>query len=175
MKRIEDERIRFYLKHRQQIEEWVRVGEELPGFVREFYASLRIPEIACETGIKIEYENWGIRLRRPKWPKPVAIELGWVNNISWRDNAQEVWCGISLGEKSLYYDWLSRQVIKGYDRSSTRWGYPAYKGIGPPSGNSWEGDNLEKYGNSVIEALLQAWSNLAPLVDEAVLHQHNQP
>ena len=52
-------------------------------------------------------------------------------------------------------------------------GQPMYKIIDPPSGNFWEGNNLDEYGHDVIKTVLKAWCDLAPLVDEAV-RSHNQ-
>ena len=192
MKRIEDERIRFYLKHRRQIEEWSRVGrDDLPKFAHEFYASLwgDLPHQARARGIDIDKDvkiigsqNAGdlhIRLRRRNWPETgedkqdPSVKLRW-NKVSFA--REEVWCGIrakqgTLGRQALDMARANHPNAKDYQRSDSY--YPMYRYLDPPSGNFWEGDNLEKYGNSVIEALLQAWSDLAPLVDEAV-RQHNQ-
>ena len=45
-----------------------------------------------------------------------------------------------------------------------------YRYLPRPEGNFWEDERLQAYGRSVIQALLQAWQDLAPLVDEAVQH-----
>ena len=46
--------------------------------------------------------------------------------------------------------------------------YPMFRYLPHPEGNLWEDDQLEAYGQSVIQAVLKAWCDLAPLVNEAV-------
>ena len=189
-----DERIRFYLRHREQIEEWRKVGQvELPKFTHEFYAGLVevIPNQVHEDEIDVDHDmeialgggGRAINLRRRNWPTgdeaPVVL-LGWPAgaNFSSRPARQwevQAWCGICVGrDTSQYWEQLCgarngplRQHYPGYDR---RYGYPMFRYVEPPSGNFWEDDNLEAYGRSLIQTLLQAWQDLTPLVDEAVGH-----
>ena len=187
MKRIDDERIRFYLKHRRQIEEWALVMDDLAKFAPEFYASLlddlcsevrkresnvNIPDRPHEYGDR--WQSEAIRLRRAPWPETVALELGWHRNgtgysrVDFSNDQQGVWCGLWASEP--YFEQLSsrRQEVPEYPKSwsSDGSGHPMYKVIDPPPDNFWEGDNLEKYGNFVIQEVLKAWRDLAPLVDE---------
>ena len=193
MRRIEDERIKFYLKHRQQIEEWLMVGQEvLPKFAPEFYASL-LDDLCTEvrksgSNVNIhkhvfgdKWQSEAIRLCRQCWPEAVSVELGWhrkgpgPSQVNFSSGQQGVWCGIWASEP--YFEQLSnkRQKTPEYPK---RWhsagsGQPMYKIIDPPSGNFWEGNNLEEYGHDVIKTVLKAWCDLAPLVDEAV-RSHNR-
>ena len=181
MKRIEDERIRFYLKHRQQIEEWAEVGKtDLPAFAREFYASLRedlIPQartyrVDIESDVEIVEGEHFIGLRRRNWPETLAVELGWHNNDGLSNH--QLWCGIHVegGTESSYWDDLiqrrDRPEAASYSRRDSTYGYPMYKFIDRPYPNLWEGNNLDEYGNCLIKALLQAWCDLGPLVDKAL-------
>ena len=47
-------------------------------------------------------------------------------------------------------------------------GWPAYRCLDPPPDRFWEGDNLREYRTYLVEAILKAWKDLAPIVDEAV-------
>ena len=84
MKLITDERIRFLLKHRRQIEEWLAVRDDLRTFAHEFYASLREDVIgSLPNGVVVSdlLEATGnsalFRLTRPDWPTGgPAVELG---------------------------------------------------------------------------------------------------
>ena len=176
MKRIEDERIRFYLKHRQQIEEWAKVRKVLPEFAHEFYASLL--EHLCgefnKCGVEVSLHETVIRLRRRNWPpaeKGPAVELGW-DNVDF-SNQGGVWVGIYVhqGSDSPYWQGLfdarGRPATEDY-RNQTTYGYPMYKYLPPPQGNLGEGNNLEKHGHEVIETVIKAWCDLAPIVDETV-------
>ena len=192
MKRIEDERIRFYLKNRQQIEEWAKVGTKaLPQFAHEFYASLesglRDQAQNCETfaGINVECNDLNsnypyISIRRPCWPQvneAPFVCLAWRRNVNVQadfSQNQELLCGISAKVKvgNLYRETLHRQQMDDYPEKPTEW-WPKSRRVDPPVGNFWEGNNLEEYGHYVIKTVLKAWSDLAPLVDEAV-KSHNQ-
>ena len=183
MKRFEseDEPIRFYLQHRRQIEDWARVGrEDLPAFVSEFYVSLHqdlkgrtpVRGIDIENDVEVVKGEQFIRLRRRYWPETIAVELGWHNIVGFSN--QEIWRGIHVegGTESSYWDDLieakDRPEAASYRLMDRRYGYPMYEYLNGPNPNFWEGNNLEEYGNVLIEALLQAWRDLALLVDESV-------
>lgn len=185
MKQIEDERIRFYLEHRQQIEEWATVGtKDLPQFAYEFYASLRgdickkVPDDAIVGDVSEPPGNSALfRLRRRNWPaEGPAVELGWWHkgriDFSPKDY---VWCGLYADQNSPYWQYFcdagGRPETTGYPKKEKD--YPMFRYLPLPEGNFWKDAQLEKYGQSVIQAVLKAWSDLAPLVDEAVA-SHNQ-
>ena len=177
MKRIEDERIRFYLKHRAQIEEWVKIREDWLNFAHEFHPSL-LGDLRNEVrkrgiDVEISVHEAAIRLRRYDWPvaeEGPAIELGWHKKADRVFLVDHVWCGIWT--ENTYFEKLSqareRPETEDYRERDARWGYPMYRYLDPPSGNFWESDNLGEHGKSVIQAVLKAWCDLAPLVDEAV-------
>ena len=175
---IDNERINFYLEHREQIQELVKIKDDLSEFAHEFYASL-LHDVRNEfrrRGIDVEItmHEESIRLRRHDWPSPEkgpAIELGWhkawVDRVFSRDH---VWCGI--WSQNTYFQQISRrrQEAPEYPArwSSASSGHPMYRYLDPPSGNFWEDDKLKEYGDSVIQGVLKAWEDLARLIDEAV-------
>jgi hypothetical protein len=54
-------------------------------------------------------------------------------------------------------------------RFHSHW-WPAYTNVAPPVGKFWEGENLKEYRDCLVETILKAWKDLAPLVDKAVGH-----
>ena len=183
MKQIKDERIKFYLKHRQQIEEWAKIKESVHKFAHEFYANLfehlrdeaQKSETFDHVDIKIVInggsENPSIRFRRCNWPEAEGgprLDLAW-----WKAKVdflgRNVWCGIRVDQGTCYRPVLDKtrgecpEVYRRYDK----W-YPMYRYIDPPGKDFWEDSKLEEYGNSVIKTVLKAWCDLALLVDKAV-------
>lgn len=179
MKRIDDERIKFYLKHQQQIEEWEAVKNDLDRFAHEFYASLRddirnkVPADVIVGDVSEPAGNSGLfRLRRYDWPENgPAVELGWwPKNRMYSSPNHGVWCGLYADQDSPYWDYLcdakGRPGTTDYLR--TEKDYPMFRYLPLLDGNLWEDDQLAEYGNSVIQAVLKAWNDLARLVGEAV-------
>ena len=181
MKRIDDERIKFFLKHRQQIEEWLAVKMDLSAFAHEFYGSLREDiRIRVANDIVVgelsEPGNAGLfRLRRNNWPEDgPAVELGWWRrdrmDFSTRGGAANyLWCGLWADRNSPYWQYLhdAREgpVAEKYpelDQNDPN--YVMYRFLPDPQGDLWEDDHLKSYGELVIQAVLDAWDDLAPLV-----------
>lgn len=185
MKRIEDERIRFYLKHRQQIEEWAGVGEkDLPKFAHEFYTSLerglRDQAQNCETFAGIEIKlfyngpNWPcISLRRHGWPQGEEdpfVCLEWTHNRQHQVNFSQnqlLVCGIRAKKGDRHREALPQRHVDYPDGGIEDQWWPMRRKVDPPVGNFWEGNGLEEYGNYVVQTVLNAWRDLAPLVDES--------
>lgn len=182
MKRIEDERIRFYLKHRQQIEEWVKVGEELPRFVHDFYASLRdeirkkVPDDVIVGDVSEPPGNSGLfRLRRRDWHEEgPAVELGWWHKGKMDFSSNDwVWCGLYADQNSPHWQYFFDARGRPETADYPRWNphepmYPMFRYLPHPEGNLWEDDQLENYGDSVMQAVLKAWSDLSSLVGQAL-------
>ena len=188
---IEDERIRFYLENREQIEELEELVKDSREFVCElahkFYVSLLdgLHDKACECGtfggdvVEIEVEegrNAGITLRRPNWPSysdgaRACLCLEWRRD---RGFDQTLICGMYAEglREADYRPFFPRDKRSDYPKVMNGY-YLAYKNVEPPHGNFWEGNALEEYSDFVIKTLLQAWCDLAPLMDEAV-SQSNQ-
>ena len=184
MNRIEDERIKFYLEHEAQIREWAGLEAEVSKFVDQFYRSLkgdldtalrsgRIADSGVESflGASERWPDWpGLSLRRPDWPKgdgnPV-VRLEW-NRKKARFSADEnLVCGVCTTVER-YREPFTKEARPAYPRSSQWWA--AYRNVDPPGGRFWEGENLKQYRNDLVETILTAWEDLAPLVDEAVGH-----
>ena len=101
MIRIEDERIRFYLRHRTRIQEWAKIEESFLDLASRFYLDLgndlreRGQESDALAGDDLEVIDhvWrsyhGIALRRSSWPSEDAAP---DVRFEWRRDP-DLWCG----------------------------------------------------------------------------------
>ncbi|WP_419949296.1 hypothetical protein [Candidatus Palauibacter sp.] len=181
MNRIEDERIKFYLEHETRIREWAKLEPEVCKFVDRFYRSLegdlaaavrsdKIADDGVEVFLADVNPDWpGLVLRRQDWPQgdeEPDVRLGWSRK-SVRFSANG-WLGVRTSVKR-YRTPFTKEARPAYPLSSPSW--PAYRDADPPKGRFWEGDNLKEYREHLVETILAAWNDLAPLVDEAVGHR----
>ena len=79
-------------------------------------------------------------------------------------------CGVTSNAKH-YKGPFTKEARPAFPLSSPWW--LAYRQVDPPDGRFWEGDNLKQYRGYLVETILKAWENLAPLVDEAVRKPSN--
>ena len=180
MNRIDDEQIKFYLEHEARISEWAALGAEVSKFVDRFYRSLkgdldaalgsgRIADRRVE--VFLVGKDWpGLGLRRQDWPKGEGgpdVRLEWSRKTARFSRDDNLVCGV-MTPKESYRLPFTKEARPAYPKSS-KW-YPAYRQVDPPSGRFWEGDNLKQYRDYLVETILTAWKDLAPLVDEAVGH-----
>ena len=184
MNRIEDEPIKFYLEHEAQIREWAALEAEVAKFADRFYSSLkgdidaalRAGRIADE-GVESffhEVGDWpGLGFRRHDWPKGNAgpdVRLEWRRGSTGFSPGGHLICGVRTDE-TRYRQPFAKDRCPAFPRRSGWW--PAYAHVDPPVGRFWEDDNLKGYRERLVETLLDAWRDLAPLVDEAVSPPHS--
>ena len=178
MNRIEDEQIKFYLEHEAQIREWAGLEAEVCKFVDRFYRSLkgdldaalrsgRIADSGVESFLATEpWPDWpGLGLRRQDWPdgdEEPDVRLEWSRKSARFSAGGWLVCGVRTNVKRY------RGPFTKEARSAVWW--PAFRDVDPPVGRFWEGDNLGEYRDRLVETILTAWKDLAPLVDEAVGH-----
>ncbi|MCQ3805553.1 MAG: hypothetical protein KTV45_15940 [Acidimicrobiia bacterium] len=180
MNRIEDERVRFFLEHEERIREWAALEDEVSKFVHRFYRSLEGDlDAALRVGGIAEYgvmsfrvgRNWpGLGLRREGWPTgkdDPDVRLEWFRKSALFPPRGWLVCGVRTNVEK-YRSPFTKEARPAFPRSSSWW--PAYRNLDPPRGRYWEGDNLKEYRNYIVETILTAWKDLAPLVDEAVGH-----
>ena len=199
MNRIDDERIKFYLEHEDRIKEWVAIKKEVAEFAHRFYLSLRddIDKAICQECLSPNWEaescvrrdensQWPfVGLRRTTWPYKAGefspkIVMEWHRTL--RFSPRNPWCGAHIGhvEEPTQFnpcvDSDGRENIppdvlkkykKGADPSWFRWRY-----LQPPDPNFWKDDGLVEYRKQLLKQLLEAWTDLAPLMDEAAKRAH---
>lgn len=179
MNRIEDERIKFYLEHEVRIREWAALEVEVRKFVHRFYCSLEGDiAAALRTGRNADQEvelvfndmgDWpGFALRRQDWPKgdeDPDVRLEWERRKALFSREGHLYCGVRTPSER-YRRPFTKERRPAYPRQSSWW--PAYAHVDPPRDRFWEGDELTRYREGLVEILFDAWRDLAPLVDEAV-------
>ena len=183
MNRIEDERIKFYLEHEARIREWAGLEAEVCVFAHRFYCSLKGSLDECLGSGKIAdndvesflaestWPDWpGVGLRRQNWPnsdEDPDVRLEWYRRSARFSAGGGLVCGVRTNVKR-YREPFTEEARPAFPRSKPWW--PAYRNVDPPVGRFWEGDNLKAYRAHLVETIIKAWDDLAPLVDEAVGH-----
>ncbi len=179
MNSIENEQIKFYFEHEERIREWAGLETEVSKFVDRFYRSLkgdldaaiadgRIADSDVESFL-VEGNLPGLCLRRRAWPEGedgVYVKMEWNRKKGFLPNGP-LDCGV-VTSVERYKLPFTEEARPDYPHSWKGW--PAYRSLDPPVGRFWEGDNLTKYRTDVVEAILKAWEDLAPIVDKAVDH-----
>ena len=180
MNRIEDERIKFYLQHEARIREWAGLEPEARKFVNRFYrsikgdldAALRSEKIAAD-GVESFFDEEdkdyrGVGLRRHDWPKADKdpdVRLEWMRSSARFSRGGYLLCGVRTNDER-YRQPFTKERCHNFPLSGPWW--PAYTNVDPPGDKFWEGDNLKKYRDYLVETVRKAWDDLAPLVDTAV-------
>lgn len=180
MNRIEDERIKFYFEHETRIREWAALEAEVSKFVDRFYRSLKVDleeairdDKFAEKGVEafLTDGNYsGLGLRRQTWPEgdeEPDVRLEWHRKPARFSEDGWLICGVRTNVKH-HREHFTKETCRDYPEASPWW--PAYRKVNPPGDRFWDGDNLKKYRNDLVETILAAWSDLASLVDEAVGH-----
>ena len=185
MNKIEDERLKFYLRNVRLIREWADLGGEVCDVVDRFLVSLvediesLAGEIDSEIIVYTELESgWPkIFLQFPRWNAPdtgemiAAIGLEWTRKVdlvtqlpyigTWIDmnhaKADSIRDAVHKKLGSLEPDLLFK---KGRSRT-----WPAFKYVAP-EGDFWE--DMNPYRQLLVEEVRQAWSLFATIVDEAM-------
>ena len=178
MNRIENEQIKFFLEHEERIREWIGLEAEVIKFVDRFYRSLegdldaaltdgRLPDDGVESFLV--GGPWpGVGLRRRSWPQGdhnPDVRLEWSRKASLFPPHGWLICGVRTNVND-YRPPFTKEARPGFPLQTQWW--PAYKSVDPPDDRFWEGDNLKEYRNHLVATILEAWKELAPLVDEAV-------
>ena len=178
MNRIESEQIKFFFQHEARIREWANLETEVIKFVHRFYRSLRGDlDVALGNG-RIAADgvesflvggSWpGVGLRRQAWPAgddDPDVRLEWQRKSALFPPHGWLICGVRTNVND-YRPPFTKEARPGFPKQANSW--PAYRHLGPPADGFWENDNLKVYRNHLVETILEAWRDLAPLVDEAV-------
>ena len=177
MNRIDDEPILFYLEHQDRIREWAALEAEVREFADRFYRSLKTDlDTALRNGrveddVELFFHEegaWpGIALRRQSWPKDDEdpdVRLEWNRRKVCFAVDEDIYVGVRA---KSHREVFAGETCPDYTGRPSSW-WPVWAEIEGPSGRFWEGDGLEKYRHRLVDTVLSAWNDLAPLVDKAV-------
>jgi hypothetical protein len=181
---IDDERVRFYLRHREQLEEWFELRPEVASAVDKWLldvaesAKALTDELEGRVEFVAEYgENtrWpAIYFKRPAWPD-VKIGMMWARGgtlLVGSDGVGIPWYGLRCEKgtplaEPLRLDAEFLQQKRERKRKSNQW-WVAWELLPPPE--SFPQDEAE-YRASVLNSLKAAWAEYAPFVDRIAAGQ----
>lgn len=182
MDHIDDERIRFYLRHRELIETWAEVRKDVREAAHNFYMSLAddLGERAAEFGDDVVvWSNEGswskVGLYQPGWTKDgepvVQACLEWHRKATFSDGTRYIGVRVNHGSsdgKALrpYLGDAIRDIrdAAGFGRRSGHW--PAYQPAPSPDGEFW--DDLSDHREQLVDLIDAAWQAFAEPVNQAV-------
>ena len=98
---------------------------------------------------------------------PLTVRLEWNRNSARFSAGGHLICGVRTNVERYRHP-FTKERCPSFPRQNAWW--PAYANVDPPAGRVWEGDNLKEYRDYLVQIILKAWKDLAPLVDEAVGH-----
>jgi len=178
---LDDDRIRFYFKHREQIEQWAALRTEAFAAVDEWMEQLgpSFEALANELGPDVRVvrtepddpypayclmrEAWGLDARA------ASIAIAWIRGRTTMRAAQTPYVGLrslkscELGIKLRAMEDLKTMRLKRTDKASEMW--PCYKYL-PPSGAFPEAADTCR--DELVAAVRNAWEAYAGFVDRAV-------
>lgn len=187
---LENERMRFYFRNCNQIEEWVALRSEAAGAVHQWLCEIEqdVLNLATELGPDVELENetaekqpWPFfRLLRPSWrcgrsgPVPVCVTLQWHRTNTTLCGANLPYVALASGKEDLIGAALRHsQEVQAVRKSrkdqtsvySVGWGRVLLPGAFP--------ETADEYRAALVAALRKAWTDYAHHVDAVVLVVQN--
>ena len=179
---LEDERIRFYLRHRDQIEQWASLRGEAAAALDEWLLSLRlnIGAQAAELGASVEVRcfdapdfAWpGFRLFRREWNvtddgyQQPCITLEWVRGKTNLRGVNAPCIGVRAhrddprGSELRAREEFKRARIGRADSMGPWCAAYAYQLPSRPFP-----EDEETYRTELVDALRGAWETYAPIID----------
>ena len=182
--RIEDEKVEFYLRNREQLEQWFALRAEAAAAIDEWLASLKpdvetlVAELAGDVeffaSLDEEQPFPGLFLKRTCWPgtgrdAPVLIGLQWSRGKTLLRAGSAPWVVVRSEKSSsigsgLRDDERFKQIRKARRDKGTQW-YAAFGSV-LPQGPFPEG--AEGYRQVLLNSIRQAWKAYAGVVDEVI-------
>jgi hypothetical protein len=188
---IDDERVRFYFRHRDQLEEWLALRVDAAAAVDEWLAALKpdVESLAAELGPDVElmpaverYEAWpGLYLKRKAWPgrqsddgkfdeDVVAIGMQWGRGKTILGESSAPYVGVRVKSDTR----IGRALTADADFQSKRrqrketptafWRAYGYVHPGQPFP-----EQADEYRGMLMKSLRDAWSADSPAIDRSVL------
>ncbi len=182
MNRLHDERLQFFLRHRDDIRAWAAIETEVSGAVRELLAATqadieeRLAELDPDvTTSRLDNGRWErIMVRRPAWPDAVGVSLEWETGVDPFGGALPKIGVIFL---SLTPDLESARLAlvelcrgagglqaQGYRVPAERV-WPVMRRV-MKSSDWWH--DADAWTSGIVDRVVDLWPQVAPLIDRAL-------
>lgn len=185
MAELDDERIRFYLRHRDQIEAWAglraetgvaidalleRLSDEVEGLVTELGDDVVLtPTIDGDAYPRflLQRDGWGCGPAGPR----VAVTLEWVRGKTFLAGTASPYVGVRFAltddatrlVRNDFRDATQTIRSRRSDKATPWWPCLGYV---PADGPFW--DDFDAYREKLMRALRSAWEEYAGAVDEVL-------
>lgn len=176
-----DDRIQFFLRHREEILEWAGIERDVLAATRELLASAqpileeRLLQVAPDAVVaRRDNGQWErVVARRPNWPDWFGVTLEWERSVDP--------FGRSLPKMGVIFlaDTDDRRAIRekvvAAVQASGRFealGYKVAAGVWPavrylPASKVWWQDT-DQWLAQIVEDMLTLWDRAAPVIDRAL-------
>jgi hypothetical protein len=191
MNRVPDERVAFYLKHQQRIEEWAALAPDAQSAAQQFLRSCEPDLLTLAATLGPDLRSF-VSLDEP-WPKLFVCRSEWLTDA---DSSKSPWVAIGLewqatevtfgGHKKSAYSgvWVNEEAPGGPQFRATlnaafrdaglpstprlEWSnewWPVYRWE-PAQGDYW--DDLRPYRSQLVDAVQFFWKNFEPTITSVV-------
>ncbi len=182
---LDDERVRFYLRHREQIEQWAALRAEAANAIDDWLVELapKVEELAASLGpdVRVRTQLVGtaypaFRLVREAWgfgdaQEPAAsISLEWQRGKTTLRGGGTPYVGLrsfkttDIGGKLRASEAARRARAARKETTSDWWSGYAYVPPPPPTFPA----EVEPYREVLVQALRSAWETYEPIVSALV-------
>ena len=182
--RFDDEKVGFYLRHRNQLEEWIALREEAAAAIDEWLTSLTpdVETLAGELAGDVEFfasvekdDSFPcLFLKRSSWPgvgrdTAVLVGLQWSRGKTLLISGSTTWVVVRSDRKNaiglaLRHDQSFRQIRKRRNDRRTPW-YAAFGSVLPKGPFP---EDAEGYRVEILDSIRQAWEAYAGVIDEVI-------
>ena len=188
MKKIEDDRVRFYLKHQELIETWADLSQQVTDVANDFLSicSQQIEKSVSQlgSGAKVYFRSKSdypaICLHKSHWrgelaEPTVAIALEWPKKKVGFRGPHRPYSGLRVGRKQrggaalveFLRDELDDEIkANGFIKGAKTSSWVAYRYEGPTYDEFW--DDLEPLATDIVESLKAAWDLFTPAIDKGL-------
>lgn len=178
-----DERVRFYLRHRQQIEEWAALRSEATSAIDAWLGEMGSDVADLDLGADVELQVVradeqaypAFRFTRTTWgraPHVLSVGLEWQRGKTVLSDASAPYVGVRapqsepIGVALRAHEALTETRSRRRDRASIWW--PAYCYVPAPIAFP---EGADEYRQSLLAQLRSVWDAYAPLIDLVVAAQ----
>lgn len=194
MNRIDDERIKFYLKHQERIEEWAALSKDVPGVAHRFLCSCQddIEALAGELGpdvhihAHLESDYPKLLLYRPAWhpqnsrheasiPPRIGVGIEWRRkDVTFAGHQSSAYTGVWVDCREGAGRQFSGEIARALRQAGlpmeqrASWSKPWWvtDRWEPARGEYWDG--LSLYRQQLVDSVRDCWRAYEPTIDGLV-------